>query len=190
MISLTKKLTTMFRNKVYKYIPIVVLPLAVAACKLPVIATRTENKTMPNDYGAAKDSANASRMKWREYFGDPYLLALIDTALRNNQELNITLQEIEIAKNEILFRQGALKPMVNARLGIGVDKVGRYTSQGAGDATTEIKPGKEMPDPLTDFTGGAYASWELDVWKKLRNAKKAAILELENASLVHVADAA
>jgi hypothetical protein len=29
-----------------------------------------------------------------------------------------------------------------------VKKAGRYTSEGAGDATTEIEPGKEMPDPL------------------------------------------
>ncbi len=51
--------------------------------------------------------------------------------------------------------------------------MGRYTSQGAGDATTEIKPGKEMPDPLGDFTIAAYANWEVDIWKKLRNSKKA-----------------
>ncbi|HEY8954765.1 TolC family protein, partial [Chitinophaga sp.] len=57
----------------------------------------------------------------------------------------------------------------------GIEKVGRYTSQGAGDATTEIKPGKEMPDPLPDYLLAAYASWEVDIWKKLHNAKKAAI---------------
>src|SRR6185503_2725204 len=99
----------------------------------------------------------------------------IDTALRNNQELNITLQEIEIARNEIRLRQQPLLPTVTARAGIGVEKVGRYTSQGAGDATTEIKPGKEMPDPLMDYAVAAYANWEIDIWKKLRNAKKAAI---------------
>ncbi|UYQ92328.1 TolC family protein [Chitinophaga horti] len=60
-------------------------------------------------------------------------------------------------------------------MGAGVEKAGRYTSQGAGDATTEIKPGKEMPDPLGDFAVAAYANWEVDIWKKLRNSKKAAI---------------
>lgn len=146
-----------------------------AGCKVPSVVQQNENRSVPFSYANNTDSTNAATISWRNFFTDPNLVNLIDTALKRNQELNITLQEIEIAKNEILFRQGALKPMVNARLGIGVDKVGRYTSQGAGDATTEIKPGKEMPDPLTDFTGGAYASWELDVWKKLRNAKKAAI---------------
>jgi len=95
--------------------------------------------------------------------------------LTRNQELQITLQEIEIAKNEVLFRQGPLSPRVGARLGIGVDKVGEYTSQGAGDKSTEITPGQEVPNPLFDITAAVYASWEVDIWKKLRNAKKAAI---------------
>jgi outer membrane protein, multidrug efflux system len=68
-----------------------------------------------------------------------------------------------------------LLPSVTAGGAIGVEKVGRYTSQGAGDATTEIKPGKEMPDPLMDYTIAVRANWEVDIWRKLRNAKKAAI---------------
>ncbi|HEX8460809.1 MAG TPA: efflux transporter outer membrane subunit, partial [Segetibacter sp.] len=110
-----------------------------------------------------------------DYFADPNLTALIDTALKNNQELNITLQEIEIARNEIRARQGERLPTVAIGASTGIEKVGRYTSQGAGDATTEIKPGKEMPDPLPDFLVGATANWEVDIWHKLRNAKKAAV---------------
>jgi NodT family efflux transporter outer membrane factor (OMF) lipoprotein len=112
---------------------------------------------------------------WRQYFKDPNLVNLIDTALKNNQELMITLQEIEIAKNDVRIKKGAYLPTVGVRAGAGVEKVGRYTSQGAGDATTEIKPGKETPDPLGDFVVAAYANWEVDIWKKLRNSKKAAV---------------
>lgn len=116
-----------------------------------------------------------SKVTWRNYFNDKNLVDLIDIALKNNQELNITLQEIEIAKNDIRVRKGALLPSVGLRAGTGVEKVGRYTSQGAGDASTEIAPGKEFPDPLTDFNLGAYANWEVDIWKKLHNSKKAAV---------------
>lgn len=154
---------------------LVLIIFAAASCKVPSVIQQSENRSVPVAYIDNADSTSAGNVSWRNFFTDQNLVNLIDTALKRNQELNITLQEIEIAKNDILFRQGALKPIVNARLGVGVDKVGRYTSQGAGDASTEIKPGKEVPDPLTDITGGLYASWELDVWKKLRNAKKAAI---------------
>ena len=85
------------------------------------------------------------------------------------------MQEIQISQNEVRARKGEILPSVNIGAGAGVDKVGRYTSQGANDANTEIKPGKEMPDPLQDYGLGAFATWEVDIWKKLRNAKKSAL---------------
>lgn len=159
----------------YRYFVIAGCCLFFAACKIPALTGRTENKNMPAQYASPSDTTNIAQLKWKDYFNDPYLLALIDTALKNNQELNITLQEIEITRNEIRARKGEYLPFVGARVGAGLEKVGRYTSQGAGDATTEIKPGKEMPDPLPDYLLGVYANWEVDIWHKLRNAKKAAV---------------
>lgn len=149
--------------------------LAIASCKVPAIVQTNENRDVPPAYNKSRDTTNMSTIQWQKFFTDPNLINLIDTALQHNQELMISLQEIDIAKNDIRFRQGPLSPTVGAKLGIGVEKVGRYTSQGAGDATTEIKPGKEMPDPLMDYTAAVYANWEVDIWKKLRNAKKAAV---------------
>jgi NodT family efflux transporter outer membrane factor (OMF) lipoprotein len=51
--------------------------------------------------------------------------------------------------------------------------VGRYTSQGAGDASADITPGNKVPDILRDHYLGFRASWEADIWGKLHNAKKA-----------------
>lgn len=151
------------------------LCLAVASCKAPSVAPSTAKNSIPESFGSNKDTTNMSNIVWRNFYKDPNLVNLIDTALKNNQELQITLQEIEIAKNDIRVRKGALLPKVGIGAGTGVEKVGRYTSQGAGDASTEIMPGKEMPDPLKDFKLAAYANWEVDIWKKLRNSKKAAV---------------
>lgn len=149
--------------------------MLITGCKAPAIMETTAHKTVPHYYDHSADSTNMARIPWRDFFPDENLVSLIDTALKNNQELQITLQEIQIAKNDILFRRGLLLPAVGVRVGAGVEKVGRYTSQGAGDASTEIRPGQEVPDPLTDFRGAVYANWEVDIWQKLRNAKKAAI---------------
>lgn len=164
----------MFKRK--RYLPVMLtMCLAMAGCAVPSIIQTTENKSVPASYDNRADTVNLSTIRWREFFTDRNLVTLIDTALKNNQELKITLQEIEMAKNDILFRQGSILPQVGVRLGAGVDKVGRYTSQGAGDASTEIKPGQEVPDPLTDYTAAVYANWEIDIWNKLHNAKHAAI---------------
>lgn len=165
----------MFKSKIYQYSIVVALCLAVIGCKAPQTIAETPSKPVPESFGTSKDTTNMSTIKWNQFFKDPNLVELIDTALKNNQELNITLQEIEIAKNDVRVKKGLLLPTVGLRAGAGLEKVGRYTSQGAGDATTEIKPGVETPDPLPDYTIGAYANWEVDIWKKLRNSKKAAV---------------
>jgi len=161
----------MFKFKLYKY-GIVLGFLAIVSCKAPQAVTETQIKPLPESFGSSTDTTNTSALKWKNFFKDQNLVELIDVALKNNQELNITLQEIEIAKNDIRVRKGALLPSVGLRAGAGLEKVGRYTSQGAGDATTEIKPGVETPDPLGDFTIGAYTNWEVDIWKKTAQFKK------------------
>lgn len=146
-----------------------------SGCRVPALVQAPAQKQLPPSYNESLDTTNTAIIQWRNFFADKYLANLIDTALKNNQELLITLQEIEIARNDIQVRQGHLLPTVIGGGGIGIDKVGRYTSQGAGDASTEIKPGKEVPEWLPDYRIGAYANWEVDIWKKLRNSKKAAV---------------
>lgn len=146
-----------------------------SACKVPEFAQRDENKNVPTSFGLSQDTLSSGKVQWRQFFTDPNLISLIDTALKNNQELNITLQEIEIARNEIKAKKGELLPTVGYRVGAGLDKVGRYTSSGAGDASTDITPGKGVPDILPDYAFGLQANWEADIWHKLRNAKKAAL---------------
>lgn len=165
----------MLRKNYHKILGFALLSLVYASCKIPSIVQKTENKSTPSTYAEnTSDTTNIGKIEWKEFFKDQYLTSLIDTALQNNQELNITLQEIEIARNEVRTRKGELLPRVGLKAGAGLEKVGRYTSQGAGDASTEIKPGKEMPEPLPDYLIGLYANWEVDIWHKLRNSKKAA----------------
>lgn len=140
---------------------------------------REENTSLPENFTdvAVQDSTTIAAMNWKDFFQDSYLIALIDTALVNNQELNIFLQQVDISKNEVQARTGEYLPSVNLQAAAELEKVGRYTSQGANDATTDIRPGEEFPEPLPNFEVAAVASWELDVWKKLRNSKKAAVME-------------
>lgn len=149
--------------------------LFVSACTVPRLVQKTENKAVPARFSSAQDSTNSANTNWRTYFTDPYLTALIDTALYNNQDLNITLQDIQMANNEVFARSGAYRPFVSLGGGAGVDKVSRYTSQGAADDYTEIRPGVPTPSVLPNVYFGPSVSWEIDIWHKLRNAKKSAV---------------
>lgn len=147
-----------------------------AACKIPALVSKQEDKTVPASYSTTQDSTNIASIKWRQYFTDPYLIAIIDSALKKNQELNIAIREIEIDKNEIQARRGEYLPFVNVAGVAGVDKTGKYTWDGLSEEDLKANPDK-APKHIGEFRVGVYASWELDVWKKLRTAKKSAALK-------------
>jgi multidrug efflux system outer membrane protein len=161
----------MYKIKIIKYSIALSICLAIASCDAPAVAVATANKAVPESFDKSKDTTNTSNTPWRTYFKDPNLVSLIDTALKNNQELQITLQDIEIAKNDIRVKKGTLLPTIGAGAGAGVEKVGKYTSQGAGDSSAQIMPGQIVPEALHDYRLGLYANWEVDIWKKLRNSK-------------------
>lgn len=159
----------------FKYL-LLLISIGFTACKIPALISKEEDKTIPAYYNTAQDSTNIASVKWRQYFTDPYLIAIIDSALKNNQELNIALREIEIDKNEIQARKGEYLPFVNLGGVVGVEKTGRYTWDGLSEEDLKANPEKG-PKYIGDFRTGFYASWELDVWKKLRNAKKSAVVK-------------
>jgi NodT family efflux transporter outer membrane factor (OMF) lipoprotein len=119
---------------------------------------------------------NSAQIGWREFFNDPMLAGLIDRALAGNQELKIRNQEVRISNNEIMARIGAYLPFLNVGASAGLEKSSRFTRDGAVEDQLTVAPGKGFPEPLPDFLVAADVSWEIDIWRKLRNAKDAAVL--------------
>ena len=164
-------------NLILKYnkISILLLVMTLASCKMLAPVQNIEKAKTPEVYIDSKDTVNSATLKWSAFFPDKNLDSLIDTAIKNNIDLQMALQDIEIARNDVRLKKGLLLPTVSAGIGAGVEKVGTYTSQGAGDASAEITPGNIVPEKLADYSLGLHASWEVDIWKKLRNSKKAAM---------------
>ena len=109
------------------------------------------------------DTLNSAQLQWSHFFEDEHLIALIDTALANNQELRIMMQQIDVAQNEVKARKGEYLPFINYGAGAEVEKVGEYTRNGAVEKNLDIREGEEFPEPLTDYSAGLFATWELDV---------------------------
>lgn len=170
-----KKLKKMSIKNFIAYSGIALSAVVYSGCKTPELVQITENTGTPSSFNGSKDSTNSARLNWRTYFSDPDLAALIDSALKNNQELNITMQEIRIARYEVRARKGEYLPFVGAQADAGVEKSGRYTRNGTTEANLQLKPGVDTPDPLGDFGLGAVASWEVDIWNKLHDRKNAAV---------------
>ncbi|ASV29750.1 TolC family protein [Maribacter cobaltidurans] len=166
------------KTKTSKSLFVCAILLGVLYSCVPTKKSMEENKSVPESYQAqSTDTTNTANVQWRDFFSDPYLISLIDTALVNNQELNIMLRQIDVAQNEIKARKGEYLPFIDLKAGAEVEKVGEYTRNGAVEKNLNIREEEEFPEPLTDYSAGIFASWELDVWKKLRNSKKAAVME-------------
>jgi NodT family efflux transporter outer membrane factor (OMF) lipoprotein len=150
----------------------------VSSCKLPALIQKTEKKDVAANYnGASFDTTNSGKLKWQDYFTDPELVTLIDSALNKNQELNIFLQELNISTNEIQTRKGAYLPFLGIFGGAGTAKSGRYTNGGAAEEANQIVPGKKNPAFVSDLVLSANVAWEVDIWKKLRNSRQSAIYQ-------------
>lgn len=153
-----------------------VLAMLVLSSCVPGLKVREVRKDTPASYTTASDTTNTANTVWRTFFTDPYLRVLIDSALANNQELNIMLQEVAAAQAEVRARKGEYLPFLDIGAAAEVEKVGEFTRNGAVEHNLDIKEETKFPEPLPNYIVAARASWEIDIWKKLRNAKKAAMM--------------
>lgn len=157
-----------------KYIAIPCLAL-LAGCGIPKLQEKVVDKNTPSAYINQGDTNTIAKIDWRSFFNDTVLKSYIDTALNNNQELAMVMQEIYMNQNEVLAKKGELMPFLNIGGGAGVEKVPRFTRDGAVEANIDIDEGKEFPEPLQDYNLQLNASWEVDIWRKLRNSRDAAV---------------
>ncbi len=155
----------------------------VPGCKIPELCKADPGALLPASFSKNNDPSqevvsaeSSAQLGWREFFDDPTLHALICDALMGNQELKILAQEIRIANNDIMARRGRLFPFVEWGTSAGIEKSSRFTRDGAVEHHLTPAPGRGFPEPLPNFLVAADVSWEIDIWKKLRNARDAATL--------------
>lgn len=152
----------------------ILVSIVYLSCKTPETIVKNDRKKIPISFEETKDSSNSADIKWKDFFADKDLIILIDTALKNNFDVLMTLQKIEMARNDLRLTKGAMLPTVNSNFAYLQRKFGYYTMDDAGNRTTEITPGQIIPTNLPDYFAGIQTNWEIDIWGKLRNKKKAA----------------
>ncbi|WP_404358487.1 TolC family protein [Methylotuvimicrobium sp. KM1] len=168
----------MTTTKAVRLIALAAVGLTMQACGIPDMMTKKADTQLPEQFKQTPAEQNSSAsVKWNEFFDDPNLLSLIDTAIANNKEINIALQRISMAQNEIQARKGAYMPFVSIGAAAGGDKTGKYTRNGAVEEGLPLANGQAFPAFLGDYQFGLFSTWEIDIWKKLRNAKQVAVLE-------------
>ncbi len=172
-----------FKNKLIKipyYLPFLLL-FVVGGCQMNYQPLQQpSSRPTPVAFVGSDDSTSIGTENWHTFFDDPYLVHLIDTTLAGNLDLRIATQRIEVARASYNYSQGFLMPQVDLAASAGVDRYGRYTMSGVGNYDTNLSDnvsGNQLaPNPTPDFFLGARSTWEIDLWGKLHNRRKAAYI--------------
>lgn len=150
------------------------MTLLLPSCGIPKLRGPEPAPSLPPDFNGVTTSDNSALMPPNEFFDDPRLTSLIDQALWGNQQLRILTQDIAIANNEIWKRSGAYLPFLSLGGTASYENLSTYTPLGA-DLSQIVTPnGGPFPNPLPDFLMAADISWQIDIWRQLRNARDAA----------------
>jgi len=121
------------------------------------------------DMQKAQDTANTA---WWGQFNDSVLNELIGVALRENRDLRIATARVE----EYYGRYGATRADLFPQVGYGGSAGRALVSEKGAFAGT---PGAGSPH--SNYQAQFSASWEIDVWGKLRRATEAAKADLAAA---------
>ncbi|MBH8558839.1 TolC family protein [Hymenobacter negativus] len=160
--------------------------LLATGCRVAAPDGPTTSPATPTAFSktaAPTDTISVGSTPWRQFFQDPVLAGLIDTALQQNLDLKVAVQRVEVFQAQYLARRGALFPSVSAVGTAGLDRYGKYTMTGIGNFDTNlsqnIADNQRVPTALTpDLFVGLRSSWEIDLWGKLRSRRKAAYLRV------------
>jgi multidrug efflux system outer membrane protein len=109
----------------------------------------------------ATEAGQISNIAWWEQFQDPVLSNLVRTALENNKDLEIATANVDQASAQYGIVRSAQFPQVN-----GGASVARERSS----ANAPLPGGRTV----NDYAVNLSASFELDVWGKLRRATESA----------------
>lgn len=110
------------------------------------------------------DSLSMAQLPWQELFNDPILEGYISTALENNIDIRVALQNIRVAEAYAAQGRAAYFPTLN---------IGANYSHTVNSINTQF--GRILGDRqrVDQFDITATLGWEADIWGKLTSQKKA-----------------
>lgn len=168
-------------KKTKSFLLILTVAFALGGCRASRVSTENDSD-MPAGFSFLQDTADVAGPEKEFVFSDPALVRLIDEAVKNNRDVLIATERIEEARAYFRYNKGAMLPAAGIEASAGVQKFGDYTMEGAGNydtnLSTNISGDQKTPVPHTpDYFLGLKSFWEIDLWGKLKNRKKAAYLQ-------------
>ena len=140
-------------------------PGALTSAPLPA-AFGDEAVTNAGQWKSGEPSAHLPRGAWWELYNDPELNRLESLAATNNQEIAVALANFDQARAAVNVARADFYPQISASVAATRQRTSANaspTSAVSGQSTT-----------FNSFDAAASASWELDLWGRIRRQVEAA----------------
>ena len=136
--------------------------LSLCACTIGPDYVRPTDEAPPSwtvSYDAAADLVNTA---WWQQFDDPVLDDLVSTALANNLDIKAATARVDQFLGQWRTTRSEFFPQFGASASASRQK----------DTETGLFPGKNSP--YNNYQGALNATWELDLWGRIRRSTEAA----------------
>ncbi|WP_417590971.1 efflux transporter outer membrane subunit [Owenweeksia hongkongensis] len=110
-----------------------------------------------------EDTASFASLSWREVFTDTTLVNLIEKGLENNLDIRIAIEQMTAAQAYLKQGKAGYFPTLDA--------TAKWTYQ---ELSPNSQFGSFFNGSIDQYELSAAASWELDVWGRIRSTKRAA----------------
>lgn len=146
------------------------LPILMVGCVTPGYKSpkNIETNGLYRGVSSTSDSTSIAQINWAEYYADPHLQSLLNNSLNSNLNLQIAIKQIDEAR--AYYRKSRVAFVPNFNLGA--------QAQYGGTSDFGTQPLPEGSSYASDFSLSASMSWEIDIWGKLRSAKRAAYADM------------
>lgn len=152
--------------KIYKIVSVTLLLSLLSSCGIYTSYKQPEDLPIENLYRDSKapsdSAASLAVLSWRELFTDPRLAEWIEWGLENNTDLRIARLKVEEASAALSASRLAFLPS------LGISAQGSLSSLDGAAASKA-------------YSLAAESEWEVDLFARLRNAKKQDVAALEQS---------
>lgn len=148
------------------------LAFSLAACNMapkyvrPDLPVPVTSPSGPVDEPAGTAAEVSADTAWQDFFTDPRLVQVIQTALANNRDLRIAVANIEQARAQYRVQRADLLPTIGAN-GSATYQDQPFAQPAAGGAAASGRT-----DIYTASVG--VSAWEIDLFGRVRNLSQAA----------------
>ena len=119
------------------------------------VATASSLNDLPTQWASIQQRLGEVKVGWLEAFDDPTLASLVAEAQKNNRNLQAMAANVDNARALVGQAASSLSPQLNA----GADNTAGGALEGSGS---------------NNFNASLQASWEADLWGRIRSGKLAA----------------